>query len=512
MPPEWGAELRPLIKEGVKSVIDRHSDADVDPPTRTFHKLSSDGFMQNTEELSAAVPGSFFEDTDVFDNLYTGEFAEPAQRIYDHLPDPPDGDNHSEAYRVETIERALFEFVGVVLNYGGELQFDDAAFDAAFEEQFEPRFTDREYTRFLLCLKNTTIESDVTIDLETDIQGPPDYLGPYEVETLRIRPLDSLEEAGIATHEAPGTSVLEPVETIDAGRPNAALEIVLHRRRPYRDIARELDDAKITPWARPDFDVTPVDVYPWQQLTKVVRYLARSVRRCIRLLCPLGTVGFEKGYSVVPGWESYRGIATPTTFELEFECPSSTTGTHIAEDRALEIPRLWEQHRSRISPGHEKFQNPLARFERMFSRETLEDQLVDCVVGCETTILKGGSRGGNSYRLGIRTAVLLGHYNSQGWEATEVSKFFKSLYKYRNRVVHDDKSLPKDPSDDDRITVGDSEFLASEFLMRARELYSDVIREYLDLVVTEEVPIHAINKRIDAAALEQGTKIREDLF
>jgi hypothetical protein len=178
----------------------------------------------------------------------------------------------------------------------------------------------------------------------------------------------------------------------------------------------------------------------------VIEYLAASVRRSLRLLCPLGTVGYEKGYNVVPGWETYRGIAAPVTFELEFECPSSTTGTHIAEDRALEIPRLWRDHRRRIAPGHDKFQNPLARFERMFSRESLEDQLVDCVVGCETTVLKGGSPGGNRYRLGVRTAVLLGEQNARDWSSERIGEFFRTLYDYRNEVVREDKTLPDEPN------------------------------------------------------------------
>ena len=512
MPPEWGADVRPLIKDGVQAVIERHSDVDVDPPTRTFNQLSAGGFMQNTEEVSVPAPGDLFDDRDLFDTLYAGEFAEAAQVIYDQLPDPPDDDQLSEANRVESIERGLFEFVGVVLNYAGEFQFDEDAFATAFEEQFEPRFTDREYSRFLLVLKNTSIEPDITIDLETEIQGSPDYLGPYTVDTLRIRPLDRLEETGIATHEAPGTSVLEPVETLDANGPNAALEIVLRRRRPYRDIAREIDDTEITPWERPEFDVTPVDVYPWQQLTDVIEYLAASVRRCLRLLCPMGTVGYEKGYNVVPGWETYRGIAAPVTFELEFECPGSTTGTHITEDRALDIPRLWRDHRRRIAPGHDKFQNPLARFERMFSRESLEDQLVDCVVGCETTVLKGGSPGGNKYRLGVRTAVLLGEQNARDWSSKRIGEFFRTLYDYRNKVVHEDTTLPDEPTGGNLISVDDKEFVASTFLIHARELYADLILEYLDLVVSQDASIEDVNEQIDNQTLEYGTEIREQLF
>ena len=78
MPPEWGTDVRQLIKKGVRAVIERHSNMDVDPPARTFHQLSTGGFMQNTEEVTVPVPGDFFDDKDVFDNLYAGEFAEPA--------------------------------------------------------------------------------------------------------------------------------------------------------------------------------------------------------------------------------------------------------------------------------------------------------------------------------------------------------------------------------------------------------------------------------------------------
>lgn len=113
------------------------------------------------------------------------------------------------------------------------MRFDEVAFDLAFSEQFEPRFSDRVESRFLLLLKNTTIERGVSIDLEPDLQGTPDYLGPYGIQTLRIRALDELEETGIATFENPGSDVLNSVKQLDNSRPNPALEIVLHRRRPF---------------------------------------------------------------------------------------------------------------------------------------------------------------------------------------------------------------------------------------------------------------------------------------
>ena len=512
MSSELDDNLRQLIKNGVRTVIERSSDKGLKPPTQTFHKLSSNGFIQNTEKVSVRAPGDLFNDGELFNTLYAGEFSEAARLIYDQLPEPLDGDQLSEAERINSIEQGLFEFVGVVLNYTGNFQFDEDAFVTAFEEQFEPRFTDREYSRFLLVLKNTSIEPDITIDLKTEIQGSPDYLGPYAVDTLRIRPLDRLEEVGIATHESPEESALEPLEVLDTSGPNAALEIVLRRRRPYRSIAREIDDTEISPWARPDFDVTPVDVYPWQQLTNVIEYLAASVRRCLRLLCPIGVVGYEKGYHLVPGWETYRGIGTPATFELEFECPSSTTGTHLAEDRALEIRRAWEAHRHQLTPDNDRFQNPLSRFERMFSRESLEDQLVDCVVGCETTVLKGGSPGGNKYRLGVRTAVLLGDRNNRYWSSDRVGEFFRTMYEYRNKVVHEDTTLPDKPSSGERIAVGEERFIASTFLVRARELYANLILEYLNLVTSQDMSLQEINKQIDNRTLEHGVEIREELF
>jgi hypothetical protein len=148
----------------------------------------------------------------------------------------------------------------------------------------------------------------------------------------------------------------------------------------------------------------------------------------------------------------------------------------------------------------------------MFSRESLEDQLVDCVVGCETTVLKGGSPGGNKYRLGVRTAVLLGEQNARNWSSERIGEFFRTLYDYRNDVVHEDTTLPDEPSDGEWITVEDEEFLASTFLIRARELYADLILEYLDLVASQDVSIQNVNEQIDGRTLEYGTEIREQLF
>ncbi|WP_241175480.1 hypothetical protein [Natronolimnobius sp. AArcel1] len=406
----------------------------------------------------------------------------------------------------------MFEFVGIVLNYAGTTGFDEAAFDAAFTEQFEPRVTDREYARYLLCLKNTTIEPDVKVDLNTAIQGEPDYLGPYGVDSLRIRSLDELEESGIATYESPNTDVFEPIESLDTSRPNAAVEIVLRRRRPYAEITREFDNNHVTPWDNLEFNASPIDVRSWQQLLAVVRYIATGVRRCLRLLYPEGTVGFETGYHVVPGWETYRGFSTPVTFSIDFDCPRSTVGTHLTADRGAAIAQFWQKYKDQLTPQDDKFQNPLTRFERMFSRDTLEDQVVDCAVGYETTLLKGGSPGGNKYRLGVRAAVLLGEQNSQGWTPDRIGQFFRTVYEYRNVVVHEDKPLPDEPSEGERITVGDDELLASTFLVYARELYADVIRTYLEIVATHDESIDGVNKRIDNAVLCSGDELRETLF
>jgi hypothetical protein len=86
------------------------------------------------------------------------------------------------------------------------------------------------------------------------------------------------------------------------------------------------------------------------------------------------------------------------------------------------------------------------------------------------------------------------------------------MYEYRNKVVHDDTALPDEPSDDDWISVEDEEFLASTFLIRARELYADLILEYLDLVASQDASIQDLNEQIDDRTLEYGVEIRERLF
>jgi len=53
MPLEWGADVRPLIENGVQAVIERYSDVDVDPPARTFSQLSTGEFMQNKGSLGS---------------------------------------------------------------------------------------------------------------------------------------------------------------------------------------------------------------------------------------------------------------------------------------------------------------------------------------------------------------------------------------------------------------------------------------------------------------------------
>ena len=62
------------------------------------------------------------------------------------------------------------------------------------------------------------------------------------------------------------------------------------------------------------------------------------------------------------------------------------------------------------------------------------------------------------------------------------------------------------------ISVDDKEFVASTFLIHARELYADLILEYLDLVVSQDASIEDINEQIDDRTLEHGTEVREQLF
>lgn len=512
MPPNWFDDVRPLIKDSIQELINRLQTNEVQPPTQTFHRLDSSNFMGNTTEFDVAVPGRLLESDDVFNDLYRGEFEESARFIYKHLPDPPEEDGLSERQRISSIERELFEFTGIVLDYVGSVSFDERDFEVAFDEQFEPRFTDRAKSRFLLSLKNTSIDPNTTVDLKTEFQGSPDYLGPYDIESLTIRSLDEQEETGIATFEAPRANVLDSVRHLDASQPNPVVEIILRRRRPYRDIAREIDDNEISPWRTFDFDITPADAYPWQQLTDVVRYIATSIRRCLRLQYPMGTVGFERCYHVMPGWEDYRGIASPVPFIIDFECPDSTTGTRITESRTSEINQLWSTYRRQFRPGDSKFDKPLSRFERMFSRESVEDQLVDCAVGCETTLLKGGSPGGNQYRLGLRVAVLLGERNSQDWSAKRVAEFFRTLYHYRSLVVHEDEPLPDKPNSKELIEVDGEEFIASTFLVLARELYADIIRSYLEISKEKNISINEVTEYIDRKIIKHALNVQDDLF
>lgn len=193
-------------------------------------------------------------------------------------------------------------------------------------------------------------------------------------------------------------------------------------------------------------------------------------------------------------------------------CPSTSTGTHIAENRALEIERLWQAQRYQLRPDDTKFNNPLSRFERMFSRETVEDQLIDCTVGCETTLLKGGTPGGNRYRLGLRAATLLGEGNSLDWSPNQVGEFFRTLYKHRNEVVHEDKRLPDEPSAEELIELDGNEVFARPFLLHARELYADVLRSYLRLNSEQDLSIKESNEHIDTMMLEQSSVVQEQLF
>ncbi|WP_049921637.1 hypothetical protein [Halopiger djelfimassiliensis] len=511
MSSDWVSDVRPAVREGVRALLEAVTIDEPEMPARTFHRLTDDPFFENTASFPVETPGEYFTADDRFDDVYAGEFGEAARAVYEALPGPGGVDADQRAKRIVAIERALFEFTGIVADYAGAVRFDADAFAAAFAEQFEPRYTDRRRARYLLCLQNTAIEPGVSIDLETDLQGKPAYLGPYGIDTLRIRPLGDLEETGIATYEAPSTGVLERVEPLSPSRPNPVVELVLERRRPLRDITAEIDDTDRSPWRTPSFDVTPVDQYPWQRLTEVVRYVATCVRRCLRLEYPAGVVGFDRGYHVRPGWETYRGIATPVTFALDFDAPTASVGTRLREDRTPAIERLWRTHRQRFRPDDSAFQNPLSRFERMFDRDRVEDQLVDCVVGCEATLLKGGSPGGNRYRLGLRAAALIGDRNAQEWSATQVGAFFRTLYQWRNVVVHEDRSLPNDPGRDDRIEVGERAFLADELLPIARECYADVLRAYLDRTASLECSIDTINERIDDRLLERAPTVRAAL-
>lgn len=507
MTPDWFSEVRPLIKEGVQQIVEQN-DFEESDSSQTFHKLTSEGLFPNTEQFTVPAPGQYFQNELTYDEFYSREFEEPAEIIFRNLPDPTNSEL-SRSSCVESIERALFEFVGVVTNYAGSTRYDDVAFEAAFEEQFEPRCTDREFSRFIICLENSSIDPEVVVELSTGVNGSPPYLGPYQVTALRIRPLDELEETGIATYESPGVAVFDSVDSIDAESPNPALEIELQRVRPLREIKMELDNREMSPWINPEFLVTPSDGYPWEDILEVVRYLATGARRCLRLRDPKGRAGFAKGYYVAPGWQTFRGISTPVIFDIGFSCPSSSANTHIDGDRSEEIECIWDTHWRRIRPNNPKFEKPLARFERMFSRESYEDQLVDCVIGCENTLLKGGSPGANSYKLGIRAPAILGAQNSQAWSAEKVGKFFRKLYDLRNDVVHDDKALPKSPTSEAFIHFQGQRYLAPKFLELSRELYSDLLQEYMNQTNCQENSIEEINQYVDSKALEKGFEIHE---
>lgn len=89
MPPEWFEEVRPLLKNGVQTIIEK-VEPDSDLPTQTFYQLSSGTLLPSASQFEVQAPGEFFEDKLLFDHFYEGELRKPAEIIFENLPDLPE--------------------------------------------------------------------------------------------------------------------------------------------------------------------------------------------------------------------------------------------------------------------------------------------------------------------------------------------------------------------------------------------------------------------------------------
>lgn len=472
-----------------------------DIPTDTVYKLigSEPRFRKPTEEPRPSLVLRRNRD-------YSSEFESVAQYIADELAFEMvlESDDEGNVHVINDtlsgqIEHSLKDFTGLVMDYSGSFDFDEAAFEAAYDAQFEPHYADRGKYQILVPLRSVRAGSDIT--LGTSLQFDSQYDGPYHFSNIEITDVSDTELDGIATFEAPfdapnNTQIIEPAQdysyskvvrvTIERRRQNVRKYILNNRNQDPSELPAE------------SVSVLTVDDLSFNIHYHLLSELADTLERTLHHYQPRCDPGFGTAYILSPSWMKYRGIAEDIVNEVNIERQAGH-GEVVLEDGQDGFNAFWDKYGSYFTDQDSHYNKPLMRFEEMFHKRRDEDAILDCLIALEGTLLRSTRGSSYIFRLGLRGSFLLENSNQLSWNREKIREFLSGLYAVRGEIVHQDRSLADaiDEVDNSELDNYSDSSLAKE----ARVIFANIMLRYIDHDVDHGLSIDEVNQDMDQAAL-----------
>ncbi len=191
-----------------------------------------------------------------------------------------------------------------------------------------------------------------------------------------------------------------------------------------------------------------------------------------------GIFGFNILQSKPPSWQPMMG--TMTSFGTFYKTFSGDK-YELTKSEGKDFIMFWDEYKTCDFTNNKFIEVAIKRFNYSHEREKPEDKLIDYMVSLEALFLKEGERAELSYRLSIRTAILLGK-NKENRE--EIFSNVRDAYEFRSKIIHGSiKALNED---------------LREIVIKIENYLRESIKLFLDLVKTKSYKeiVNTIDKDI----------------
>ncbi|WP_311173006.1 hypothetical protein [Halobellus ordinarius] len=400
----------------------------------------------------------------------------PSDSEVSYLPYPEEDNGTKRDEIVDAYVEDIAKFVNKVIAYIGpcdkpitEYSEPRDAFESAFSEFFDWRYEEKLETEIVIPLLNFEGDFD-SVELSTN------------VEFFKKK---SHKPENIADHLL---SEEEKIEDLEISRMTEAELGGVFSNKP-RSHWFPFPSHKIR------FRLTGLGAHPG-----AVQDIAQSIVTAIRLVQPEGNLGVDDGYKLERDWKFYRtgiydqtvtyscrSLPEPLTYSAYSQSQKSGPirglfeKIEFSEDDAQKFKEFWGEYSALISSAQRegKFEIPLHRFNLIYERNRIDDQIIDSIITAESTL----GRDVNSNERVIfasRAAYLLrGSHNP-----SYVYNLLDTIYNARVDVVHRGEEVGSRTVEYvGEGSVEEVELEGRELIEESCDILSSVIREYLSRYV-----------------------------
>jgi len=205
-------------------------------------------------------------------------------------------------------------------------------------------------------------------------------------------------------------------------------------------------------------------------------------------------------------WTSSKGEEFPKQY------PTSGSEYKFNESESKEFFLFWERYSEYLDVSDDaEFSNALKRLDETYAKRSKRDQLIDAVIGTESTLLKDlGTQSSITFRLKARSGILLESHVT--YDRKEIGNILQSLYFARGEIVHSDRSLDEIfhskkfqyewPEEYEDESTG---VKASHFVRVSRIALANTIKAYMDFRRDRDMSMTEANQKLDELLLSAST-------